>query len=173
MIEVNMASERYKTNVEYGVSAVVSLIGLFFVYQAFTIGVSKEAVGPRTMPMTLAIALVLGGLWLAFRAFLGKAGNLKDGYGFLESNLRRIALVIGCGSLFVLTFWLFGYFVAIIVTYISMLYAFGVRDHMKIIIGGIVMAVVMQWLFMGIMRLNDPSGVLVDLRPYTTLISGE
>ena len=32
--------------------------------------------------MTLAVALVLGGLWLAFRAFRGKAGNLKEGYGF-------------------------------------------------------------------------------------------
>ena len=168
-----MANERYKTNIEYGVSAVVSLIGLFFVYQAFTIGVSKEAVGPRTMPMALAVALVLGGLWLAFRAFRGKAGNLKEGYGFLESNLKRITLVVGCGSLFVLTFCLLGYFVAIIVTYISMLYAFGVRNHLKIISGAIVMAFVMQWLFMGIMRLNDPSGVLVDLRPYTNLISGE
>ncbi len=168
-----MANESYKTNIEYGVSAVVSLIGLFFVYQAFTIGVTKEAVGPRTMPMTLAVALVIGGLWLAFRAFRGKAGNLKEGYGFLESNLKRITLVVGCGSLFVLGFWLLGYFFAIIVTYISMLYAFGVRDHLKIMIGAIVMAFVMQWLFMGIMRLNDPSGVLFDLRPYTTLISGE
>ena len=74
--------------------------------------------------------------------------------------MKRITLVVGCGSLFVLTFWLLGYFAAIIVTYISMLYAFGVRDHLKIIIGAIVMAFVIQWLFMGIMRLNDPSGVL-------------
>ena len=168
-----MAHENYKTNIEYGVSAVVSLIGIFFLYQAFTIGVSKEAVGPRTMPMTLAVALVLGGLWLAFRAFRGKVGHLKEGYGFLESNLKRIALVIGCGSLFVVTFWLLGYFVAIIVTYVSMLYAFGVREKLKIIVGAIAMAFVMQWLFMGIMRLNDPSGVLIDLRPYTNLISGE
>jgi hypothetical protein len=26
---------------------------------------------------------------------------------------------------------------------------------------------------MGIMRLNDPSGALLDLRPYTNIISGE
>ena len=168
-----MAPENYKTNLEYGVSAVVSLIGLFFIYQAFTIGVSKEAVGPRTMPMALAVALVLGGLWLAIRAFLGKVGNLKEGYGFLESNLKRITLVIGCGTLFVITFWLLGYFIAIIVTYVSMLYAFGVKENVKIFVGAIIMAVVMQWLFMGIMRLNDPSGVLFDLRPYTNLISGE
>jgi hypothetical protein len=168
-----MAHESYKTKIEYGVSAVVCLVGLFFIYQAFTIGVSKEAVGPRTMPMALAITLVLGGLWLAFRAFRGKAGNLKDGYGFLESNLKRITLVIACGTLFVIVFWLFGYFIAIILTYMTMLYAFGVRDLLKTIGGAIIMAVVMQWLFMGIMRLNDPSGVLVDLRPYTNLISGE
>jgi hypothetical protein len=54
-----------------------------------------------------------------------------------------------------------------------MLYAFGVKEKVKIFAGAIIMAVVMQWLFMGIMRLNDPSGVLVDLRPYTNLISGE
>ena len=52
-------------------------------------------------------------------------------------------------------------------------YTFGVKEKVKIFGGAIVMAVVMQWLFMGIMRLNDPSGVLVDLRPYTNLISGE
>ena len=77
-----MANDNYKTNIEYGVSAVVSLIGLFFVYQAFTIGVSKEAVGPRTMPMTLAVALVLGGLWLAFRAFRGKRGTSRKDMAF-------------------------------------------------------------------------------------------
>jgi ABC-type nickel/cobalt efflux system permease component RcnA len=90
-----MTNDNYKVKLEYGVSAVVVLTGLFFVYQASTIGVSKEAVGPRTMPMALAVSLVLGGLWLAFRAFRGKVGPLKEGYGFLESNLKRISLVVG------------------------------------------------------------------------------
>ena len=62
---------------------------------------------------------------------------------------------------------------AIIVTYITSLYAFGVRDKLKMIGGAIIMAIVMQWLFMGIMRLNDPKGLLLDLRPYTNLISGD
>ena len=168
-----MAHDNYKIKIEYGVSAVVSLIGLFFVYQAFTIGVSKEAVGPRTMPMALAVSLVLGGLWLAQRAFRDKAGDLKDGYGFSESNLKRIGLVVACGALFVVTFWLLGYFIAIIVTYIAMLYTFGVRDKLKTLGGAILMAVIMQWLFMGIMRLNDPKGELLDLRPYTNIISGD
>ena len=168
-----MVHSDYKTKLEYGVSVVVMLIGIFFIYQAFTIGVSKEAVGPRTMPMALAVSLVLGGLWLALRAFRGKVGDVKEGYGFLDSNMKRISLVVGCGVLFVITFWLFGYFIAIIVTYISSLLSFGVRDKTKIIVGAVVMAIVMQWLFMGIMRLNDPRGVIIDLRPVTNLISGD
>jgi hypothetical protein len=168
-----MVQSDYKTKLEYGVSVIVMLIGIFFIYQAFTIGVSKEAVGPRTMPMALAVTLVLGGLWLALRAFRGKVGDVKEGYGFLDSDLKRISLVVGCGVLFVITFWLFGYFIAIIVTYISSLLSFGVRDKAKIIVGAVVMAIVMQWLFMGIMRLNDPRGVIIDLRPVTNLISGD
>ena len=156
----------YKKKLEYGVASVVGLIGVFFVYQATTIRASNEAIGPQSMPMALAIGLTL-------RAFRGKVGNLKEGYGFLDSNLQRIALVVGCGALFVVTFWLFGYFVAIIVGYVSTLYAFGVRDKVKTITGALIMAIVMQWLFMGIMRLNDPKGVLIDLRPFTNLISGE
>lgn len=168
-----MAQESYKIKLELGVSAIVAFVGLFFVYQASTIGSSSEAVGPRTMPMALAISLVLGAVWLAIRAVRGKVGDIKEGYGFLDSNLKRITLVVGCGALFVITFWLFGYFVAIIAGYISTLYAFGVRDKMKTIIGALVMAIVMQWLFMGVMRLNDPKGVLIDVRPYTNLISGD
>jgi len=59
------------------------------------------------------------------------------------------------------------------VTYIFSLLSFGVRDKAKIIVGAVVMAIVMQWLFMGIMRLNDPRGVVIDLRPVTNLISGD
>jgi len=54
-----------------------------------------------------------------------------------------------------------------------MLLSFGVRDKVKILFSTLLMALVFQWLFMGIMRLNDPSGALLDLRPYTNIISGE
>ena len=45
-----MGTQDYKIKVEYGVSAIVLLIGVFFIFQAFTIETSREAVGPRTMP---------------------------------------------------------------------------------------------------------------------------
>jgi len=168
-----MLHENYKTKVEYGVSAVVILVGLFFIYQASTIGSSKEMFGPDAMPFALSILTVFGGIWLAYRAFRGTVGAVQAGYGFLESDLKRISWVIGSGAAFILTFYLFGYFLAIIVGYTLMLLSFGVRDKIKILFSTLLMAFVFQWLFMGVMRLNDPSGALLDLRTYTNFISGE
>lgn len=162
----------YKTKVEFGVAAIILLIGLFFIYQASTISASKEAVGPRTMPMFLAISLVLGALWIALRAFTGKVGEVKEGYGFQESNLGRIFRVVGCGALFVFLFWGFGYFVALIITFVTMLYSFGVRNWPVMICGAVVLAFVFQILFMGVMLLFDPPGAIIDMRPYTNWITG-
>ena len=167
-----MDTHRYKIRVEYGVGAVVLLIGLFFLFQAFTIQTSREAVGPRTLPLTLAIMLMASGVWLMIRAYLDKAGDLKDGYGFLESDLRRIAMVVGAGCLFVFVFWGLGFLSALVITFITMLYTFGVRNWLVMIGGALVLALVFQWLFMGIMLLNDPRGAIVDMRPYTNWISG-
>jgi len=167
-----MGSPDYKTKLEYGVGAVVLLVGVFFIFQAFTIETSRESVGPRTLPMILAVSLVVGGLWLALRAYMGKTGELKEGYGFLESDVKRIFLVVACGVLFVATFWGFGYFLAVIVTLIAMLLTFGVRNWIAMIVGAIVLAIIFQWVFMGIMLLNDPKGAIFDMRPYTNWITG-
>ncbi len=162
----------YKTKLEYAVAAVVLLVGVFFIFQAFTIDTSRESVGPRTLPMILAVSLVLGGVYLGLRAMLGKVGELKEGYGFLESDVGRIALVVACGVLFIITFWGFGYFLAVIVTLIAMLYTFGVRNWVAMIISAIILAFIFQAVFMGVMLLNDPKGAIVDMRPYTNWITG-
>jgi hypothetical protein len=61
---------------------------------------------------------------------------------------------------------------SVITGYVAALYAFGVKSKFKIAASTIVMALVLQWLFMGVMRLNDPKGELIDMRPLTDLISG-
>ena len=167
-----MDSQSYKIKVEYCVSAAVLAIGIFFIFQAFTIETSREAIGPRTMPLILALSLFVSGIWLAVRAYTGRAGDLKDGYGFLESDVKRIFMVIGCGMLFVTLFWGFGYFTALIFTFIAMLYTFGVRNWAIMIIGAIILAIAFQALFMGVMLLNDPRGAIMDMRPYTNWITG-
>ena len=106
------------------------------------------------------------------RAYAGKAGDLRDGYGFLESDVKRIFLVIACGTLFVASFWAFGYFIAVIVTIYAMLTTFDVKSPGKKILSGVILAIIFQWLFMGIMLLNDPKGALFDMRPYTNWITG-
>ena len=167
-----MGIQDYKTKVEYGVSAVVLLVGVFFIFQAFTIETSRESVGPRTLPLILAVSLVIGSLWLALRAFLGKTGDLKEGYGFQESDVKRIFMVVACGVLFVTIFWGFGYFLAVIFTLIAMLFTFGVRNWIAMIVGAVILAFIFQWVFMGVMLLNDPKGAIVDMRPYTNWITG-
>ncbi len=167
-----MDNQQYKIKVEYWVSIAVALVGIFFVFQAFTIDKSRESVGPRTLPMIIAVSLVLGGVWLALRARLGKAGDLREEYGFLESDIPRIGMVISSGALFVFLFWAFGYFTALIATFIAVLYTFGVRQWGLMIFGGIIVAFIFQWLFMGIMLLNDPKGAIFDMRPYTNWITG-
>jgi hypothetical protein len=167
-----MGTQEYKIKIEYCVGAVVLLVGIFFIFQAFTIATTRESIGPRTLPMILAASLVLGGLWLILRAFRGKTGDLSEGYGFLESDSKRIFLVVACGVLFVATFWGFGYFLAVIITLIAMLYTFGVRNWLAMVLGAIVLALIFQWVFMGIMLLNDPKGEIFDMRPYTNWITG-
>ena len=167
-----MEHQQYKIKLEYGVATVVLLVGVFFIIQAFTIETSRESIGPRTLPMILAVSLVVGGLWLGLKAKLGKLGELQGDYGFLESDRKRIFMVVACGVLFVLTFWGFGYFSAVIITLIAMLYTFGVRNWFAMIIGAVVLAFIFQWIFMGVMLLNDPKGAIVDLRPYTNWITG-
>ena len=81
-----MDNHDYKIKVEYGVSAVVLLIGLFFLFQAFTIDTSREIVGPRTMPMILAVATILSGLWLAIRAITGRAGATGVSISFASED---------------------------------------------------------------------------------------
>ncbi len=167
-----MGSQEYKTKLEYGVGAVVLFVGVFFIFQAFTIETSRESVGPRTLPMILAVSLVLGGLWLGLRAMLGKTGDLKAGYGFLESDVKRIIMVVTCGVLFVVLFWGFGYFIAVIFTLIAMLYTFGVRNWLAMMLCAVVLAFIFQSVFMGVMLLNDPKGAIIDMRPYTNWITG-
>ena len=163
-----MATQEYKIKVEYGVSAIVLLIGAFFIFQAFTIETSREAVGPPAAD--LAVALVLGGLWLAIRASPAGRDRRKDTGSRERCEAHR--MVVGCGVLFVFMFWGFGYFAAIIATYVSMLYTFGVRDKRWMIGGAVVLALIFQWLFIGIMLLNDPAGAILNLRPYTNWITG-
>lgn len=163
----------YKEKLELGVAAVVALIGVFFVVQAsFIRPALNDPIGPKVLPMTIAIALVVGGALIAIRALTHAAGPMHDGYGFLESNVRRIAAVIGCGVVYVVLFWGIGYFAATLASVFLIMLAFGNRNY-RIMTGVAVFAAfVYQFVFMGLMGLHDPRGALADLRPLTNWLTG-
>lgn len=163
----------YKVKLELGVAVAVALIGGFFIHQASSIRPAlHDPIGPKVLPMFLAIILVVGAVLIALRALLGKAGAVREGYGFRESNLARIFAVIGCGLVYVCAFWAFGYFAATFFVVILIMLAFGNRSILAILITAVVASLIYQFVFMGLMGLFDPAGKVVDLRAYTNWIIG-
>ncbi len=172
-------SNRYVTKLELGVAAVLVLIGAFFIFQAsFIRPVPGDPIGPKVLPMFLAIAILCGGVLIALHTLFRKGRHsdedveLASGYGFKESNIGLIFAVIGCGICYVVTFWAFGYFVATFVSVILIMLTFGNRKLWLILTIALGVAIVYQFVFMGLMGLFDPAGEVVDLRRFTNWISG-
>jgi len=171
----------YVFKIELGVAVVVALIGCFFIYQASMIRPAlNDPIGPRVLPMFLAITLVFGAALIAVTAFLSirKPGGADDeipmtqSYGFLQSNVPLIFAVIGCGIVYVASFWAFGYFVATFLSVVLIMVTFGNRKWLLILTIALGVAMLYQFVFMGLMGLFDPAGEIVDLRKYTNWISG-
>ena len=163
----------YKKKLEIYVAASVFLIGVFFTYQAFQIRPFLiDVVGPRALPLSLSILLIMGSLSIFLRAILGNVGKIQKGYGFKDSNVKRIISVIISGAIYVVCFWAFGYFLATLVTIGLIMMAFGHRNIFKIILFSLIASLIYQFIFMGMMGLYDPAGEVLDLRKYTNWIIG-
>src|SRR5690606_29482322 len=67
------------SNTDTTVGGVVVAYGLFYLFQAFGIpesSVANESVGPKTLPVTIGIAITLAGLALAVKSIVRPpAGN--------------------------------------------------------------------------------------------------
>ena len=163
----------YKKKLEFYVAAFVFLIGVFFTYQAFQIRPFLiDVVGPRALPLSLSILLIMGSLSIFLRAILGNVGKIQEGYGFKDSNVKRIISVIISGAIYVVCFWAFGYFLATLVTIGLIMMAFGHTNIIKIILFSLAASLIYQFIFMGLMGLYDPAGEVLDLRKYTNWIIG-
>ncbi|MCK0167213.1 tripartite tricarboxylate transporter TctB family protein [Jannaschia sp. S6380] len=168
----------YRSRIDLGVACVVVLIGLVLGAEALRIDPkSYEAVGPRAVPLFLACAMVMGGLLVgasAWRVRRTRAPAETDAdYGFRDSDLARVAAVIGVGLVYLIAFWALGYFGATIIAMALILVVFGNRNPLTIIGGAILAGLVYQVVFMGAMGLLDPRGALVDVRPVTSIFTPE
>ena len=169
-----MSNVTYRGRIELGVAVAVIAVGLFFVALALTISPSRmDPIGPRALPLFLASAIVALGLWIGLAGWRDRTPEraLPDGYGFRDANLAQVAQVLGAGLVYFALFFAVGYFLATLVSFVLVLAAFGVRNAALMLGLAVVAAVAYQYVFVGLMGLNDPAGALVDLRAWTAWIA--
>ncbi|WP_227272283.1 tripartite tricarboxylate transporter TctB family protein [Roseobacter weihaiensis] len=165
----------YRSHIDLGVATTVIIIGAIFALEAWRIDpASYEAIGPRAVPVFLACLMIGLGALIGVSAFASKdqttAAEEAD-FGFHNSDIPRVFAVIGAGAVTTLVFWAAGYLVAMILGTLLMLWVFGVRAPLVLILVAIVAGVVYQFVFMGLMGLLDPRGALIDLRWLSRLIT--
>ena len=163
-----------RTRVELGAAAAVAGIGAIFAIEAMGIDPrSYEQVGPRAVPVTLALAMIALAAVIAIGALRGnaQAAPPEPGYGFADSDIARVAGVIGAGAALTIAFWAAGYMAACFVGMVLVMRVFGVRSWPAILATSAAAAVAYQFTFMGMMGLLDPRGALLDLRPVSSLVT--
>lgn len=162
----------HRKRIDLGVALVVIALGLGLGLEAWRIDPSSyEAVGPRAVPLFLCAAMVLLGALVGVGALTGGGADDDPSFGFRDSDLPRVAAVIGAGAVYAFVFWAAGYLVATVVGAALAFVAFGVRSPLVVIGGAVAAGIVYQLVFMGLMGLLDPRGALIDLRDLSHLIT--
>lgn len=167
-----MGRLRYRTKIDLGVSIVTIAIGLFFAYQISKIDtISDNDIGPAYFPSILAgvmigLGLLVGASALYFNSTVQKVtGEAEDGdekFGFRDSDITRVFLVIAMGFVYIALFYGFGYFIATVISLALMMLVFGNRNVVLILVLSLIGALVYQYVFMGLMGLHDPPGLYFD-----------
>ena len=176
-----MSQFRYRTRIDLGVAAVTLLTGSFFLYQAMGIEPGYGgSVRPMMLPIFIAVTMMVG-----IAALINNAGlpSLKDEaveladasgdqFGFRDSNLRRIAAVVGTGIAYLILFHAFGYFLATLISFVLILLTFGSRNLITIAVTAVIGTAIYQYVFMHLMGLYDPPGALFNFGKLISSLSG-
>ena len=156
-----------RTQIDIGVAVACIAIGAVFALEAWRIDPrSSEAIGPRFVPLVLAGIMIVGGALVGGLAWLrdGSAAPPSGDFGFRDSDIRRITMVVAAGALYTFAFWAIGYLGATVLGMALALWVFGVRNPLVLVALSIVAGIMYQFIFMGLMGLLDPRGELLDLR---------
>ncbi|MFT5508464.1 MAG: hypothetical protein ACI89J_001539 [Hyphomicrobiaceae bacterium] len=167
-----MGRLRYRTKIDLGVAFITIALGLFFAYHISKIEtLSENSVGPAFFPYILVAVMIglgvlVGTSALYFNGSVQKVSGEAEGgdekFGFRDSDLTRVFLVVAMGFVYVALFYGFGYFIATFISLALMLVVFGNRDVVWILGLSLVGALVYQYVFMGLMGLHDPAGLYFD-----------
>tara|TARA_R110002110_G_scaffold30681_8_gene108483 strand:+ start:5510 stop:6058 length:549 start_codon:yes stop_codon:yes gene_type:complete len=181
-----MSQLRYRTRIDLGVAAVTLVTGAFFLYQAMGIdSYYGNSIGPKMLPVFIAVTSIVLGTLIAVLAVVNNARlpSLKDEavdiadasgdqFGFRDSNLRRIAAVIGTGIVYLILFHALGYFLSTLISFVLILLTFGSRKAKVIILTAVIGTAIYQYVFMHLMGLYDPPGMLFDFGKLLGSLSG-
>ena len=184
-----MGRLRYRTKIEFGVTVAVFIIGGFFAILAWDINPSADdAVGPRAVPLFIAITMLVLGALISVSASrendlsnqTADDGDLipaeayeEDDFGFRDADIKRVFAVIACGFAYIALFYAFGYMLSTLLSMVLILVAFGNRHPIALIGYAIAAALIYQYIFMGLMGLHDPAGEFLDVTAVSNLISGK
>lgn len=168
-----MGRLRYRTKIDLGVAFVTIAVGCFFAYQVSKIDtLSENAVGPAYFPAILSVLMIglgvlVGASALYFNSTVkrvtGEADDAGDEkFGFRDSDITRVSLVVAMGFVYIALFYGFGYFIATFISLALMLVVFGNRNLLLICVLSLVGALAYQYVFMGLMGLHDPAGLYFD-----------
>ncbi|MGI9479035.1 MAG: tripartite tricarboxylate transporter TctB family protein [Hyphomicrobiaceae bacterium] len=167
-----MGRIRYRTKIDLGVAAVTIALGLFFAYNVYKIEtLSENAIGPAYFPAILStlmigLGVLVGASALFFNSTVQKVtGEAEDGdekFGFRDSDITRVVLVVAMGFVYIALFYAFGYFIATFISLALMLLVFGNRNIGLILALSVIGALAYQYVFMGLMGLYDPAGLYFD-----------
>lgn len=173
-----MSGLSYRGRVDLGVAIVVFAVGAFFLWQASLIdSFATDGIGPGIFPTFLAIAITALSVLVGINAFRlhrrgmdDETGELTpeaaadDAFGFQDSDLVRVFVVIALGFVYVGLFHALGYLLATLLSLAFMLFAFGNRRWGTIIGLAVVGALAYDYVFMNLMGLYDPPGAFIDLK---------
>lgn len=158
-------------------AAVCALIGGFFAVQSWWIPIDPHAtVSSRVVPLFISFSVMALGLLLGCGAILRNARGtepspLLPGHGFHDANFRQVMVIVGCGAVYVATFWAVNFLVANALALLVTLFAFGNRKWSVVFALSLSGAVIYQIIFMRFMILDDSVGALIDASALSNIFS--
>ena len=153
---------------EFAFAILFTLLGLFVLYDAFTLTESGvySVVSPKTFAYIIGGFATVVGIALIIEIARGRFG-LPEGTDqsspFLPPDIKTMAIVLGAMALHILLLERIGYIAAAVIAFYGVTFAFGSRKFIKDLLISFVFAVTVYIVFSKGLRIFLPEGFFEDL----------
>ncbi|QAY63822.1 tripartite tricarboxylate transporter TctB family protein [Xylanimonas allomyrinae] len=152
-------------------AVVVVGIGALVLFESRRIAVpgSVNTLGPRAFPAIVGGVLLVSGVAVLAQVLRGHLGREEGGEDVdlaVRTDWRTVAILAGVFVLHVLTINAAGWPVSAALLFAGSAVALGARPWWKAVLGGVVLALVIQIVFGGMLGLSLPPGPLLRGVPF-------